>query len=171
MPKLRKISGKECVKILCNKFDFKVVRQRGSHIILKKETKEGTVGTVVPNHKELKIGTLKGVLKLGKVDEDDVPFLAVALVVLLVFMLLWGFVASTKEGGLELHKGIKIGLFVVIAIAVVIAVIVATGQWDLVVNSLFKQGAPTDLASTILLVALIGGALAVVLSSGKSGDK
>ena len=99
------------------------------------------------------------------------PFLAVALVVLLVFMLLWGFVASTKEGGLELHKGIKIGLFVVIAIAVVIAVIVATGQWDLVVNSLFKQGAPTDLASTILLVALIGGALAVVLSSGKSGDK
>lgn len=31
----------------------------------------GKVGTVVPIHKELKIGTLKGVLKLAKVDEDE----------------------------------------------------------------------------------------------------
>ena len=29
-------------------------------------TPEGKVGTVVPMHKELKIGTLRGVLKLGK---------------------------------------------------------------------------------------------------------
>jgi hypothetical protein len=31
----------------------------------------GKVGTVVPMHKELKIGTLKGVLKLAKVDIDE----------------------------------------------------------------------------------------------------
>ena len=71
MPKLKKISGKECVKILCNKFGFRVVRQKGSHIVLKKETEKGSVGTVVPNHKEIKIGTLKGVLRLGKVDEEE----------------------------------------------------------------------------------------------------
>jgi len=71
LPKLKKISGKECVKILCNKFGFKVVRQKGSHIVLKKETEKGSVGTVVPNHKEIKIGTLKGVLRLGKVDEEE----------------------------------------------------------------------------------------------------
>lgn len=70
MSKLKKTSGKECVKILCNKFGFRLVRQRGSHIILRKETAEGTLGTVVPNHRELKIGTLKGVLELAKVDED-----------------------------------------------------------------------------------------------------
>ena len=68
---LRKISGKECVKILCNKFGFKVKRQRGSHIVLRKETKEGAIGTVVPNHKELKVGTLKGVLELAKIKEED----------------------------------------------------------------------------------------------------
>ncbi len=68
---LRKISGKECVKILCNKFGFKIKRQRGSHIILRKETIEGAIGTVVPNHKELKIGTLKGVLELAKINEED----------------------------------------------------------------------------------------------------
>ena len=71
MPILKKISGKECVKILCNKFGFKPVRQRGSHLVLKKETPEGKVGTVVPIHKEIKLPTLKNVLKLAKVDEEE----------------------------------------------------------------------------------------------------
>ncbi len=71
LSKLRKISGKECVKILCNKFGFRIVRQKGSHIILQKETSEGKVGTVVPNHDELKLGTLKGILELAKVKEDE----------------------------------------------------------------------------------------------------
>ena len=68
---LGKISGKDCVKILCNKFGFKVKHQRGSHIILRKDTKEGAIGTVVPNHKELKVGTLKGILELAKIKEED----------------------------------------------------------------------------------------------------
>ncbi len=71
MSKLKKISGKECVKILCNKFGFKIARQRGSHIVLRKDTATGTIGTVVPNHSEIKIGTLKGVLELAKIDEDE----------------------------------------------------------------------------------------------------
>ena len=71
MPKLKKVSGKECVKILCNKLGFYVVRQRGSHIILKKETSKGKVGTVVPNHKEIKTKTLKKVLRLGDVTEEE----------------------------------------------------------------------------------------------------
>ena len=70
MSKLKKISGKECVKILCNKFGFSLVRQRGSHMVLQKETVNGKIGTVVPNHKELKLGTLKGILELAKVDEE-----------------------------------------------------------------------------------------------------
>jgi predicted RNA binding protein YcfA (HicA-like mRNA interferase family) len=69
--KLKIISGKDCVKILCNKFGFQVVRQKGSHIVLRKETPNGPVGTVVPNHPELKIGTLKGILELGKVKEEE----------------------------------------------------------------------------------------------------
>ena len=68
---LKKISGKDCVKILCNKFGFRIARQKGSHIVLKKETKEGMAGTVVPNHKELKIGTLKAVLELARIKEEE----------------------------------------------------------------------------------------------------
>jgi len=71
LSQLKKISGKECVKILCNKFGFRFVRQKGSHMILKKETANGEIGTVVPNHKEIKIGTLKSVLELAKVREEE----------------------------------------------------------------------------------------------------
>ncbi len=71
MPKLKIISGKDCVKILCNKFAFKIIRQKGSHIILAKETPNGRIGTVVPNHDELKTGTLKGVLALAKISEEE----------------------------------------------------------------------------------------------------
>ena len=34
-------------------------------------TSEGKVGTVVPMHSQIKIGTLKSVLKLGKVSEEE----------------------------------------------------------------------------------------------------
>ncbi len=68
---LRNVSGKECLKILCNRFGFRVVRQRGSHIVLAKETLTGKVGTVVPNHPELKRGTLKGILKLANISEEE----------------------------------------------------------------------------------------------------
>lgn len=45
--------------------------QTGSHVILKKVTLEGTVGTVVPLHKERKIGTLKSILDLAKIKEEE----------------------------------------------------------------------------------------------------
>ncbi|MDO9098410.1 MAG: type II toxin-antitoxin system HicA family toxin [Candidatus Methanoperedens sp.] len=70
-PKLRKVSGEKAIKILCNRMGFKISGRTGSHVRLSKETPEGKVGTVVPMHKELKIGTLKGILKLAKVDEDE----------------------------------------------------------------------------------------------------
>ncbi|MFA5992387.1 MAG: hypothetical protein WC796_01630 [Candidatus Pacearchaeota archaeon] len=91
------------------------------------------------------------------------PFLAVSLVILLVFMILYGFVASTNTNGLVMGAGLKKGLGVLAALAVIVAVIVATGQWDKVVGSLFSSGGQTTgLASNILLIAIIIGALAVV---------
>ena len=72
MSKLRKLSGNELVKILCNKFGYKSIRQKGSHIILIKITEKGEkVGCVVPLHKELKIGTLKGILKQARISEKE----------------------------------------------------------------------------------------------------
>ena len=71
MPKFRKVSGEKVIKILCNKMGFSISGRSGSHVRLSKMTSDGKVGTVVPMHKELKIGTLKGVLKLAKIDIDE----------------------------------------------------------------------------------------------------
>ncbi|VVB52397.1 HicA toxin of bacterial toxin-antitoxin [uncultured archaeon] len=71
MPKLRKVSGKTAIKILCNEFGFKISGRSGSHVRLSKITSEGKVGTVVPLHYEIKIGTLRGILKLAKIDPDE----------------------------------------------------------------------------------------------------
>ena len=71
MSVLRKVSGHDAVKILCNKFEFKISGRKGSHVRLSKETPEGKIGTVVPMHNELKIGTLKSILKLAKIDETE----------------------------------------------------------------------------------------------------
>jgi predicted RNA binding protein YcfA (HicA-like mRNA interferase family) len=38
---------------------------------MKKETQEGEVGCVVPLHRELKIGTLSGVLKQARITAED----------------------------------------------------------------------------------------------------
>ncbi len=71
MPLLRNVSGQDAVKILCNKFGFQISGRSGSHVRLSKETAEGKVGTVVPMHSELKIGTLKSILKLANIEEED----------------------------------------------------------------------------------------------------
>jgi len=71
LSKLRKVSGEAVVKILCNRFGFEISGRSGSHVRLSKTTPKGKVGTVVPMHKELKLGTLKGVLRLAKIDPDE----------------------------------------------------------------------------------------------------
>jgi predicted RNA binding protein YcfA (HicA-like mRNA interferase family) len=43
------------------------IRQRGSHVVMRC----GDRGCVVPLHRELKVGTLHGVLKQGGVDPDE----------------------------------------------------------------------------------------------------
>lgn len=70
MQKLPKLSGAEAIKLLA-RLGFNAVRQSGSHVILIKKTTDGKTGTVVPLHKELKIGTLKGILKKAQVDEEQ----------------------------------------------------------------------------------------------------
>ena len=70
MPRLRRVSGGEAVRALEN-LGFEQVRQRGSHVVRKKLTPEGAVGCVVPLHRELAIGTLRGILKQAGVTPDE----------------------------------------------------------------------------------------------------
>ncbi len=70
MPELRKVSADEAIQALA-RLGFSKVRQRGSHVMIKKQTAEGEFGCVIPLHRELKIGTLKGILKQAKVSPEE----------------------------------------------------------------------------------------------------
>jgi predicted RNA binding protein YcfA (HicA-like mRNA interferase family) len=63
---LRRVSGEEAIRAL-EHLGFVRVRQRGSHVVLKRQTPQGAVGCVVPLHRELAVGTLKGILKQAKI--------------------------------------------------------------------------------------------------------
>jgi predicted RNA binding protein YcfA (HicA-like mRNA interferase family) len=67
---LRTVSGIEAIKAL-ERLGFRQVRQRGSHVVLRKDTSEGAVGCAVPLHKELKVGTLRGILRQARVEPED----------------------------------------------------------------------------------------------------
>jgi predicted RNA binding protein YcfA (HicA-like mRNA interferase family) len=49
------------------KLGFVQVRQRGSHVIMR----SGDRGCSVPMHRQMKTGTLRGVLKQADVDPDE----------------------------------------------------------------------------------------------------
>jgi predicted RNA binding protein YcfA (HicA-like mRNA interferase family) len=66
MPKLPVLSGEELIRLLF-KAGFQKVRQKGSHVSLKK----GEFKTVVPLHDELARGTLLGILKQCGLGRDD----------------------------------------------------------------------------------------------------
>ena len=70
MPRLPRISSLEVIRVL-ERLGFYQVRQTGSHIVLKKPLPDGEIVCVVPLHRELKIGTLSGILKQAKVTPDE----------------------------------------------------------------------------------------------------
>lgn len=66
MPRLPVLSGAEVVRAL-EKLGFVQMRQRGSHVVLRR----GESGCVVPLHKEVKTGTLAGILRQAGLTTDE----------------------------------------------------------------------------------------------------
>jgi predicted RNA binding protein YcfA (HicA-like mRNA interferase family) len=69
-PKLPVVSGEKAIRVL-ERLGFVRVRQRGSHVVLRKQTSEGELICVVPLHKELAVGTLRSILRQAKVMHED----------------------------------------------------------------------------------------------------
>ena len=61
MSKLRRVSGKETIAAL-KRLGFVQVRQRSSHVVLRKKGARGDIGCVVPLH---------NILKLAQVTEEE----------------------------------------------------------------------------------------------------
>jgi predicted RNA binding protein YcfA (HicA-like mRNA interferase family) len=63
MPKLKRLSGKEVLKIL-SQFDFQEISRRGSHVKLRRTGAAGGKETLtVPAHDELDSGTLRAIYR------------------------------------------------------------------------------------------------------------
>ena len=62
MGRLRVLSGREVCKILAA-HGFVQVRHRGSHIIMQKKIEGSTITVPVPDHDELRIGTLQSIVR------------------------------------------------------------------------------------------------------------
>lgn len=70
MPRLPRVSGDQAIRAL-ERIGFVQVRQRGSHVVLRRRMPDGDVGCVVPLHRELAVDTLAGILKQAKVSAQE----------------------------------------------------------------------------------------------------
>lgn len=69
MTKYPILSAREILKALKN-LGFEIVNQKGSHIKLRKTCLNKKIITIVPNHKTVMTGTLKGILELAEISLD-----------------------------------------------------------------------------------------------------
>lgn len=66
MPKLPHLSGADIIRAL-ERLGFARTRQKGSHVVMRR----GASGCVVPLHREVKTGTLAGLLRQAGVSADE----------------------------------------------------------------------------------------------------
>ena len=69
MAKLRILSGREVCALLAQ-HGYEEIRQRGSHIIMQKKTEDSTITIPVPNHKEIRTGTLMSIIRQSRLDRS-----------------------------------------------------------------------------------------------------
>jgi hypothetical protein len=97
------------------------------------------------------------------------PFLAVAVIMILVFLLLIGLVHKEGEKFVW-DEPIKKVVVVLAFVAVVIVGLILTGAWDYLAYKFSEPG--SNLVTNIVFVAIIlGGFLIVFFGDGKSKDK
>ncbi|MFY9343584.1 MAG: type II toxin-antitoxin system HicA family toxin [Planctomycetota bacterium] len=70
MPSLRRLSGREVCQIL-GRHGFVAVRQRGSHIVMQRRMAEASTTVPVPDHKELRVGTLLCIIRQSGVPRAE----------------------------------------------------------------------------------------------------
>ena len=69
MAKLPVLSGREVCAILA-RHGFVEVRRRGSHIIMQKRIEGSTITVPVPNHAELRTGTLMSIIRQSQLSRS-----------------------------------------------------------------------------------------------------
>ena len=58
----RDISGDELATLLHRHYDYRIIRQRGSHMRLASTLRGAEHRVTVPNHRQVSVGTLSGII-------------------------------------------------------------------------------------------------------------
>jgi hypothetical protein len=98
--------------------------------------------------------------------ENLILFLTVAIVVVFVVMLIWGFITGGESKFSSKPLLIIVGFVVVIA--VLIALLIITGLWDGAVSVLFQSDWSSDVWTNIVFIVVIALALTAVLIGSKA---
>ena len=93
---------------------------------------------------------------------DLILFLTIAIVVIFVGMLLFGF-AYGGEVKFSENKYLKWVAGIVILVALVIVILLSTESWDRVINFLFNSSRSGAIWTNVLLIAAIVVAMAIAL--------
>ena len=96
------------------------------------------------------------------------PFLAVSVIVILVFLILFGMLH--KEGEFSIHKGLRIALGIVAGIAVIIAVLLSTGAWDYIRYTWLFGANSSAIITNIVFLIIVAVAIVVVLWPSKKDE-
>jgi len=64
------ISGNDAIRVL-TRFGFSFVRQKGSHVRMKKSLPDTTLNVTIPLHDELDRTTLRSIIKAAELTEEE----------------------------------------------------------------------------------------------------
>lgn len=97
-------------------------------------------------------------------------FLTVAIIIVFVGLILWGFISGSdlKTNILGDSKGLKWAAGIAILVAVTVAVLWAAGIENDAFDFLFRQSWSGDFWTNALFVVVIAAAIALVLRTGKN---
>ena len=96
-----------------------------------------------------------------------VLYFSIALVIILVFMILYGFVSADAKDGFKPEKWMKWVFGIIIAVSLIIAIFWASGSLDFAINFLFFQSWSKTFWVNVFFVVIIAGAIAFAFAGSK----
>ncbi len=107
-----------------------------------------------------------GIFSSQMLIQNMILYLSIALVIMFVVYLLWGFLFVNEKEGFKISPALRNTLMAIIGLGVVIAILYSTGLGESIFGALFNQDWSSTFWTNFFFILLIGAALAIALKSG-----
>ena len=119
------------------------------------------------------VGMVIGLILIGVKQPRDIlvgilPWMAVGVAVILVFLILYGFVAGDMSEDKNMPKWLKYAFMGIAAVFTIGVVLYISGGWDWLIDSFDVDG---DVWTSIVMIVLVVGAMVVAVKGGNSGNE